>query len=91
MGVEVDCTRYDIGDIDYLWYFYRIKINRDAHHFVKKELLDDVRFTCEFKNGQEWYFWFHLGRKTKMFVIDKFISKKEYLKNPHDINLQHII
>ena len=71
---------YDIGEIDYLWYFYRIKINRDAHHFVKKELLDDVRFTCEFKNGQEWYFWFHLGRKTKMFVIDKFISKKEYLK-----------
>jgi hypothetical protein len=65
--------------MDYLWYFYRIKINRDAHHFVRMNLLEDVRFTCEFKNGQEWYFWFHLGRKTKMFVIDKFMSKKEYL------------
>ena len=70
---------YDIGEMDYLWYFYRIKINRDAHHFVKKELLNDIKFTCEFKNGQEWYFWFHLGIKTKMFVINKYISKKEYL------------
>ena len=70
---------YDTGEMDYLWYFYRIKINRDAHHFVRTSLLEDVRFTCEFKNGQEWYFWFHLGRKTKMFVIDKFMSKKEYL------------
>jgi glycosyltransferase involved in cell wall biosynthesis len=72
---------YDVGEMDYLWYFYRIKINRDTHHFVRKDLLSDVRFTCEFKNGQEWYFWFHLGRKTKMFVIDKFMSKKEYLKD----------
>jgi glycosyltransferase involved in cell wall biosynthesis len=70
---------YDTGEIDYLWYFYRIKINRDAHHFVKKDYLKDVKFTCEFKNGQEWYFWFHLGRKTKMFVINKYMSKKEYL------------
>ncbi len=70
---------YDTGEMDYLWYFYRIKINRDTHHFVKKEYLKDVKFTCEFKNGQEWYFWFHLGRKTKMFVINKYISKKEYL------------
>jgi len=70
---------YDLGEMNYLWYFFRIKINRDAHHFVKKELLKDIRFTCEFKNGQEWYFWFHLGIKTKMYVINKYISKKEYL------------
>jgi len=70
---------YTLGELDYLWYFYRIKINRDAHHFIKKELLTDIKFTCEFKNGQEWYFWFHLGIKTKMFLINTYISKKEYL------------
>jgi len=70
---------YGLGEMDYLWYFYRIKINRDAHHFVRMSLLDDVRFTCEFKNRQVWYFWFHLGRKTKMFLINKYMSKKEYL------------
>jgi len=69
----------ETGKIDYVWYLWRIKLKKDAHHFVRKDLLNDVRFTCEFKNGQEWYFWAHLGKKTNMFVIDKIVKIVEYL------------
>ncbi|QCT93898.1 glycosyltransferase family 2 protein [Caminibacter mediatlanticus TB-2] len=70
------------GEWDYLWYMWRIKFFKDGQHFFNTKLIDEnIKFTNEFKNGQEWYFWIHLNTKTKMFVSDKVLAKKEYLSS----------
>ena len=79
------------GEWHYLWYMWRIKFFKDGQHFISTSVLDNTtKFTCEFKNGQEWYFFAHLSKKTNMFVIDKVLAKKEYLptglsKNKNEI------
>jgi len=68
------------GEWHYLWYMWRIKFFKDGHHFISTSVLDDTtKFSCEFKNGQEWYFFAHLSKKSKMFVINKVVKIVEYL------------
>ncbi|MBL4798648.1 MAG: glycosyltransferase [Oleispira sp.] len=71
----------EYGALSYLNdYMFGKKIKGDLTHILKLESLGDERFTSEFKNGEEWYFWVNLSLTHDMYAIDGLGSIKEYLK-----------
>jgi glycosyltransferase involved in cell wall biosynthesis len=58
------------GEVDYLSYLLGETVMNDATMMIDKSLLNDIRFTQEYKNGYEWYFFLQLSLKTNMYVAD---------------------
>jgi len=69
------------GPLSYLNdYMFGNKIRGDLTHILRLKSLGNERFTSEFKNGEEWYFWVNLSLTHKMYAINNAGSIKEYLE-----------
>lgn len=69
------------GPLSYLNdYMFGTKIKGDLTHILKLSSLKNERFTTEFKNGEEWYFWVNLSLSHEMYAINSAGSIKEYLE-----------
>ncbi|MGB1091102.1 MAG: glycosyltransferase family 2 protein [Oceanobacter sp.] len=68
------------GDLSYLDdYMFGKTMRGDMTHVIKLSGVDDTRFSREFKNAEEWFFWCHLSVKHRLFAIDAIGSIKDYL------------
>lgn len=68
------------GELSYLHDYMFGKIMRgDMTHIIRVKCIEDIRFTCEFKNAEEWYFWCNLSNRMPLFAIKSTGSIKEYL------------
>jgi glycosyltransferase involved in cell wall biosynthesis len=69
------------GSLSYLNdYMFGNKIKGDLTHILRLNSLGNEKFTSEFKNGEEWYFWVNLSLTHNMYAIDETGSIKEYLE-----------
>lgn len=63
-------TRFPKSDMFYSYAFdYLIskKCKGDATHCIKKELIRKSRFSQKIKQGEEWFFFYQLGKRSPMF------------------------
>lgn len=75
---ETRITQY--GQLSYLRdYMFGKSLRGDFFSLVKASAIGDTRFTTQFRNAEEWYFWSHLAQKFDLFAEDKAGSVKEYL------------
>ena len=56
----------------------RNNVSGDASHCIDIDLIKDIRFTEKFRNGEEWYFFAYLAKKSFMFVSDAVTKVVEY-------------
>ncbi|MCY4046441.1 MAG: glycosyltransferase family 2 protein [Cellvibrionales bacterium] len=67
-------------------------VERDATHCMHINLVGDIRFTEQFKNGEEWFFFVKLAKKSKMYVVDiltKIVEYQEQGLSHQKYNLEH--
>ena len=66
-----DITRIDnFGVIPYIDYYLGITMDHDATHVVSSSLIENTRFSTQFKQAQEWIFFMELSTKSDMFTYD---------------------
>lgn len=84
----MDCMRPDggrvsrikrYGQICYLNdYMFGSVMRGDMTHIVCLDAIGDARFTSEFRNSEEWYFWCNLAMHTSIYAIPFIGSIKNY-------------
>jgi len=68
------------GELSYLRdYMFGKVIRGDLTHVLFLQTVKEDRFTEEFKNAEEWYFWCNLSYRLPLFAINAVGSIKEYL------------
>ncbi|OUS40879.1 hypothetical protein A9R00_03790 [Oleispira antarctica] len=75
-----NCTRVDGGKISkiqsygpasYVFdYMYGKKIRGDLTHFINTKIIGDIRFTTQFKNSEEWFFFSQIAKGNDLYTID---------------------
>ncbi len=75
-----NCTRVDGGKISkiqsygpasYVFdYMYGKKIRGDLTHFINTKIIGDIRFTTQFKNSEEWFFFSQIAKENDLYTID---------------------
>jgi glycosyltransferase involved in cell wall biosynthesis len=69
------------GELSYLDnYMFGKGIRGDLTHILRLSTIGDVRFTTEFKNAEEWFFWCNLSAAMPLYAINETGSTKEYLE-----------
>jgi len=66
------------GNLSYLRYLISDGISGDASMMIDKKLLKDIRFTKQYKNGHEWYFFLQLSIKSDMYISNLVSKIVEY-------------
>ena len=61
-------------------YMFGKGIKGDLTHIIRLNSLKEEKFTNEFKNGEEWFFWVSLSLNHGLFTINAPGSIKEYLE-----------
>lgn len=61
-------------------YMYGREIKGDLNHFIHTSVCSDLRFSEEFKNGQEWSFYCQLSGRTSLKAINLDVKVVEYLE-----------
>ena len=78
-GLISKITHY--GVLSYITdYMFGKRIRGDLTHILKLGALNDEKFTSEFRNGEEWYFWTKLSVMHDMYAVNAPGSIKEYLE-----------
>lgn len=56
------------------------QIQGDVAHVFSTEIVGETRFSQNFANAEEWWFFAGLARRSKMFVLDFHAKTQEYLE-----------
>lgn len=68
------------GELSYLDdYMFGKDMRGDMTHILRVRDIEQTRFTEEFKNAEEWYFWCLLSSRMPLYAINSIGSIKEYL------------
>lgn len=69
------------GTIPYIDYYLGITMNGDATHVIHTSLIQDTRFSQQFKQAEEWVFFIDLSARSEMFTYDFGSTICTYLEN----------
>lgn len=73
----------------YAWdYLILKKIKGDATHCIKKDLIKNIQFTKSIKQGEEWFFFYQLGLKNKLFYNNHGSTVTEGYNRVHGLNFR---
>jgi hypothetical protein len=67
------------GDMSYVNYLAYIDLQGDASHFISSEIIEDIRFATEIKQGEEWTFFIQLSKKSDMYINNRVTKIIKYL------------
>lgn len=61
--------RYGFASYNYD-YMYGKNIRGDLTHFISTSIINNIRFSTQFKNSEEWYFFCQIAKDYQLFSLD---------------------